>query len=291
MDPSDLPPASRLNLGDAVHDGWTAFCRAPWSFVLYAVLLTGLQILLQPLQDHILRGARGEAIGALDLLLFLFGLTASLAVSCWGNVGMVRGAWQALAGQRPSLGSLLRWDQRGFSRVFQAWMAMGAVLSVPLLAIALVLALAALVLWLLERAGLQLSDSTLVLPGILLAVLVLLLLGLMLLAVLYFSVNQQFLAQVALLEQRAPLESVQRGRSLVDPQWILLLLLLLIKSILMVVGLVTFGVGELLSAPTTLGPLGLLRLKRSLLVGLAVVAGMLVSRLAGGDAAHHRPGH
>lgn len=216
MAPSGVPPARRLNLGDAIHDGWTAFCRAPWSFVLYAVLLTGLQILLQPLQDHVLRGARGEAIGAGDLLLVLLGLTASLAVSCWGNVGMVRGAWMALAGQRPSLGSLLRWDQRGFSRVFQAWMAMGAVLSVPLLAILLVLALAALVLWSLERAGLQLSDSSLVLPGILLAVLVLLLLGLMLLAVLYFSVNQQFLAQVALLEQRAPLESVQR----VAPWWI-----------------------------------------------------------------------
>jgi uncharacterized protein YqgC (DUF456 family) len=40
------------------------------------------------------------------------------------------------------------------------------------------------------------------------------------------------------------------------------------------------SVGELLSAPTSLGPLGLLRLKRSLLVGLAVVAGMLVSRFA-----------
>lgn len=39
-------------------------------------------------------------------------------------------------------------------------------------------------------------------------------------------------------------------------------------------------VGELLTAPTSLGPFGLLRLKRSLLVGLAVVAGMLVSRLA-----------
>jgi uncharacterized protein len=38
--------------------------------------------------------------------------------------------------------------------------------------------------------------------------------------------------------------------------------------------------GELVSAPTSLGPLGLLRLRRSLLVGLAVVAGMLVSRLA-----------
>lgn len=40
------------------------------------------------------------------------------------------------------------------------------------------------------------------------------------------------------------------------------------------------SVGEMLTAPTSLGPFGLLRLKRSLLVGLAVVAGMLVSRLA-----------
>ncbi len=40
------------------------------------------------------------------------------------------------------------------------------------------------------------------------------------------------------------------------------------------------SLGELLTAPTALGPLGLLRLRRSLLVGLAVVTGMLVSRLA-----------
>jgi len=249
MAPSGIPPANRLNLGDAIHDGWTAFCRAPWSFVLFALLLTGVQILLQPLQDHILRGARGETIVAADWLLFLLGLGASLAASCWGNVGMVRGAWLALEGQRPSLGSLLRWDGRGFARVLKAWLALASVLSIPLLAIGLVLALAALVLWLLERAGFQLSDSNLLVPGVLLALLVALLLGLMLLAVLYFSVNQQFLAQVALLEKRAPMESVQRGRQLVDPHWILLLLLLLIKATLMLVGLVTFAVGLFVAWP------------------------------------------
>jgi uncharacterized protein YqgC (DUF456 family) len=40
------------------------------------------------------------------------------------------------------------------------------------------------------------------------------------------------------------------------------------------------SLGELLSAPTSLGPFGLRRLRRSLVVGLAVLAGMLVSRLA-----------
>jgi len=249
MAPSGVPPASRLNLGDAIHEGWTAFCRAPWSFVLFALLLTGLQILLQPLQDHILRGARGEAIGPADWLVFLLGLTASLAASCWGNVGLVRGAWQALEGQRPSFRELLRWDGPGFRRVLKAWMVLAAVLAIPLLAVALALVLAAAVLWLLERAGFQLSDSSLLLPGVLLAVLVALLLGLMLLASLYFGVNQQFLAQVALLERRGPLASVQRGRALIDPHWIMLLLLLLIKVTLMVLGLLTFTVGLLVVWP------------------------------------------
>jgi uncharacterized protein YqgC (DUF456 family) len=40
------------------------------------------------------------------------------------------------------------------------------------------------------------------------------------------------------------------------------------------------SLGELITASTELGPFGLERLRRSLLVGLAVVAGMLVSRLA-----------
>ena len=40
------------------------------------------------------------------------------------------------------------------------------------------------------------------------------------------------------------------------------------------------SVGELVMARTALGPLGLSRLLRALQVGLAVVLGMLVSRLA-----------
>ncbi|MDM7936199.1 MAG: DUF456 domain-containing protein [Cyanobium sp. CZS 48M] len=40
------------------------------------------------------------------------------------------------------------------------------------------------------------------------------------------------------------------------------------------------SLGELLTASSALGPLGLERLRRSVLVGLAVVAGMLVSRVA-----------
>ena len=246
------PAIQRLNIGDAVHDGWTAFCRAPWSFVLFALLLTGLQILLQPLQEQVLRGARGETLGVADWLLFLVGLVASLAVSCWGNVGMVRGAWQALAGERPTLGSLLRWDGAGFRRVFMAWIALTTLLSIPLLVVLLVLAGAIGLAWLLERGGLQLTETALGLPLLLLGLLVILLLGLMLVALLYYGVNQQFIAQIALLENPAGgMATVQRGRSLVDPQWLLLLLLGVIKLLLLAMGLVTFGMGLMVAWPVS----------------------------------------
>ena len=162
---------------------------------------------------------------------------------------MVRGAWQALAGGRPTLGSLLRWDGPGFRRVFMAWMALGSLLAVPMMALALVLAGAVGVAWLLQRGGVALSYATLSLPLLLLALLVLLLLGLSLATLLYFSVNQQFIAQIALLEERGALPTVQRGRALLDPQWLLLLLLLAIKSLLLLMGLVTFGLGLMVAWP------------------------------------------
>jgi len=247
------PPINRLNIGDAVHDGSTAFCRAPWSFVIYALLLTGMQILLLPLQDPVLRGARGASLGAADWLLFLVAFTASLAVSCWGSVGMVRGAWQALAGERPTLGSLLRWDGPGFRRVFGAWISLSTLLSIPLLVLMAVLAGGLGLAWLLERGGLQLTDASLGLPLLLVGLLVILLLGLTLLSLLYFGVNQQFIAQVALLEHREGMATVQRGRQLVDPQWPLLLLLAVIKLLLLVVvGLVvTFGMGLMVAWPVS----------------------------------------
>jgi len=247
------PSINRLNIGDAVHDGWTAFCRAPWSFVIYALLLTGMQILLLPLQDPVLRSARGATLGAADWLLFLVAFTASLAVSCWGSVGMVRGAWQALAGERPTLGSLLRWDGPGFRRVFGAWISLSTLLSIPLLVLMAVLAGGLGLAWLLERGGLQLTDASLGLPLLLVGLLVILLLGLTLLSLLYFGVNQQFIAQVALLEHREGMATVQRGRQLVDPQWPLLLLLAVIKLLLLVVvGLVvTFGMGLMVAWPVS----------------------------------------
>ena len=243
------PSLSRLNIGDAIHDGWTAFCRAPASFVLLALLLTVLQVLLQPLQEGVVRGARNHTIAAGDWLLFLVGLSLSLLVSCWGNVGMVRGAWRALEGERPTLASLLRWDGPGFRRVFEAWMGLGLLLSVPLLLLLLLVLGALLVVWLLERSGLTLSDGSLALPALLLGLLALVVLGATLLAMLYFGINQQFLAQVALLEQQGGMETVQRGRRLCDPHWPLLALLALIKGLLLVMGVITFGVGLLVAWP------------------------------------------
>ena len=104
--PSPGRGANRFNIGDALHDGMTAFSRAPLVFGLFAALLTGLQVLLLPLQERILLEPGGPP-RPVDVLLFLLGVSLSLAVSLWGSQGMVRGAWTALGGQRPSLINLL----------------------------------------------------------------------------------------------------------------------------------------------------------------------------------------
>jgi uncharacterized membrane protein len=132
-----------------------------------------------------------------------------------------------------------------------AWIALSSLLSIPLLVVLAVLAGALGLAWLLERGGLQITDASLGLPLLLMGLLVILLLGLMLVALLYFGVNQQFISQIALLESRGAMATVQRGRSLVDPQWLLLLLLAVIKLLLLGVGLVTFGIGLMVAWPVT----------------------------------------
>ena len=251
LSPGGQSDLRRLDLGDAIHDGWRAFCRAPWSFVGFALLLTALQILLQPLQDQVLRATRGDAIGPADWLLLVVGFTLSFAVSCWGTVGMVRAAWGALAGERPTFASLLRWDGPGFQRVFMAWMALSSLLFVPVLLFLMAMAGGTGLALMLERGGASLRDASLTLPILLVGVLLLLLLGLVVAVFIYCAVNQQCLAQIALLEDQGAMAAVQRGRRLLDPQWPLLLLLLLIKGLVLVGGVITFGLGLLVAWPVS----------------------------------------
>ncbi|MEB3200622.1 MAG: hypothetical protein VKK62_08870 [Synechococcaceae cyanobacterium] len=249
MTPANDHSLPRFNLGDALHDGMVAFRRAPRSFVLFALLLTGLQLLLVPLQERLFT-VHGPSTRPLDLLLGLLGLVLSLTVSLWGTQGLVRGAWACLEGQRPRLPALLRWDGRGFRRLLGAWTAVSLLPLVPLLALLLALSLGLL---LLQASPGLLSDELVVLLGGLLALLGLGSVGCLVLLATYLGVNQQFLAQITLLEDRNGWSSVNRGRRLADPQWVLLLLLLLIKGILLLIGgllaFVTLGIAWIVAWP------------------------------------------
>ena len=249
--PSPGRRGSRFNIGDALHDGMTAFSKAPLGFGVFAALLTGLQVLLLPLQERLLVEPSGRP-QPVDLLLFLLGVSLSLAVSLWGSQGMVRGAWAALEGQRPSLLSLLRWEGKGFARLLSAWTLLGLLLLIPLLVLLAAVVIALLLLAGPAGGGNQ-QQTLMLFATALLGFVGLAAVGAFGLLINYLGVNQQFLAQIALLEGRSGLATLRRGRRLVDPQWLLLLLLLLIKGLLLVLGgllaFITMGIAWILAWP------------------------------------------
>ena len=240
----------RFNIGDALHDGMTAFRRAPLSFSLFSAGLTGLQVLLLPLQERLLVEP-GRSLQPLDVVLFLLGFHLSLAVSLWGSQGLVRGAWAALAGQRPTLISLLRWDGKGFARLIKAWALLGLLLVIPLVVLLAALGIA-LLLAATVRGGSP-QPEPLMLASLVVGAVALAALGAFGLLLTYLGVNQQFLAQIALLEGTNGITTLRRGQKLVDHQWLLLLLLLLIKALLLLLGgllaFITLGIGWILAWP------------------------------------------
>lgn len=240
--------APRLNIGDAVHDGWQAFCRSPGAFVLFALLLWGLQILFQLLQTRIGPAAAASA-QASDWILGLTGLVGSITCSFWGAIGMVRGALLALDGGRPRFADLIRWDGGANARLLRACLLLAALLIGSIGAIGLLLGGPLIFLSLLAEARAGSLSPGLQLAIVLLAVLLVLLIGFWLVGVMYLSVNQQFLSQIALKERLGPWASLRRGRSLVDPHWPLLLLLVSIEALLGLLGLLACFVGFFVAWP------------------------------------------
>ncbi len=240
--------APRLNIGDAVHDGWQAFCRSPGAFVLFALLLWGLQVLFQLLQARIGTAAALSADPA-DWFLALVGLVCSLASYFWGTIGMVRGALMGLDGRRPRFTDLIRWDGGAVTRLFWASLLLGALLLAALAAITVLLGgpLGLLVAMAEARAGSLAPGLQLVI--VLLAVLLLLLVGFWLVGLIYVSVNQQFQAQISLTERLGPWATLRRSRALVDPHWPLLLLLVIVEALLSLLGVLACFVGFFVAWP------------------------------------------
>jgi hypothetical protein len=242
---------SRLDLGDAIHDGWLAFSRRPWTFVAFTVLMTlalgllwRLLLVTFPLEGAL--AGRDRWGGRALLLLEGIGL---VVLWLWAGVGLTGGASAALEGRRPRLGRMVRWQGRTVARVARAMLLVALIPATAIAANLLLLGGAlTLVNWLAEGST-GLAREALTLVSLALGLLMLALLGCTLLACLYLTVNQKFLFQIALLEGGGPARMLRRGRRLIDPHWPLMLLLAVIETVLLLLGLATCFVGVFLSWP------------------------------------------
>ncbi|MEA5389697.1 hypothetical protein VB738_00355 [Cyanobium gracile UHCC 0139] len=238
----------RLNFGDALQEGWRAFSRSPGPFVGFPLLVIALQFLIQPLQSRISNGGVPSS-DPLDWVLYLIGLTGNLLLNLWCAIGLVRGAGSALQGGHPSLGQLMRWDGEVFGRLLRAWLLLAAMVAVPLLGLLLVVGGPLALLGIYADQLVPFSRTLVEVLGLSLAVVFALLLGVLLLGVIYLAINQSFLTQIVLFERAGSRTAVQRGRDLVDPSWLMVLLLTLIEGLLVLLGLLACLVGAFVAWP------------------------------------------
>lgn len=221
------PGGSSLRVIEAVQEGWRAFVRAPWVFIGFTLLAGVLSSLCSLIQG---RMEADQVLTTVQVVRAVVGTALSLLVSLWSTTGLIRGAWSALEGGKPDLGSFTRWDGQACWRLFRN----GLVLAILLAALLVVAALVGV-------AAARLNQALAVLPF-------LVAFGVLI----YLTVNQKFLAQVALLEGRGPLDAISRGRTLLDPQWGTVLLLGLVEFGIMVLGLMACCVGLLVAVPVIL---------------------------------------
>ncbi len=238
----------RLNFGDALQEGWRAFSRSPGPFVGFPLVVVALQFLIQPLQSRISNGGVASS-DPLDWVLYLIGLTANLLLNLWCAIGLVRGAGSALQGGHPSLGQLMRWDGEVFGRLLRAWLLLAAVVAVPLIGLLLLVGGPLALLSFYADQLVPFSRTLVEVLGLSLAVVFALLLGVLLLGVIYLVINQSFLTQIVLFERAGSRTAIQRGRALVDPSWLMVLLLTLIEGLLVLLGLLACLVGGFVAWP------------------------------------------
>ncbi|MFN7678858.1 MAG: hypothetical protein ACK5QW_09745 [Cyanobacteriota bacterium] len=242
----------RLKVGQALGDGWRAFQRAPWLFVGFFLALTALQLLLQGIQAGLQvllppidtgtlpsfppAGAPlGLGLASLPSRALIYGvifltLIAGLVINIWGTCGMVRAAWVALGGGRPRLSTFVRFDPRVLWRLYFPGL---------LLRCAVIFAVVVVVVL---TAVLGMVNPLLALPTLLL----------LFAGFLYVAVSQTFLPQVALLHDTNPFDVLARGREVVDPVWLDVLLLGLLNAALLIAGLLACLIGLVVAAPVSI---------------------------------------
>ena len=116
---SDTTESSRLHVLQAIEDGWSGFCKAPLPFVLFTLLSGALGLIFQVMSQ--IASFRSTAEAGFDpatVLLMIVSVIGCNVISLWAVTGLIRGAWKALSGHKPSFGDLTRWDGQAAGRLF-----------------------------------------------------------------------------------------------------------------------------------------------------------------------------
>ncbi len=220
--------AAPLPIGASLEQGWRAFRRAPRVFMGFTLLGGSGQLVGQLVQnqagDALAQG--GEPIPLL-LALTLAGMALSLASSLWLNVGLMRGAWIALADGRPRLADLARCSRPAMLRL----LAMGLLLLL-------------LNLLILITAGLAAGLASLIRPS----------LGLLPLlagagSLLFIAVGQMLHLPLTVIGGLRPVPAFRSGQSMARAQWGRLCALAVLLGLIVLLGLLLLGAGLLAAWP------------------------------------------
>ena len=240
---------AQLFIGTAIEEGWTAFRRAPWTFVGF-VLLTG--VLSQLLAVLPLPGV-GSLLSAL--------------VNLWGAVGLIRGSWIALNGEAPRFQDFIQLNWPAIWRLFSSQIVL-TLLLVPIVFGLIFASLTAADAWGLftpianlaltvdptdpriteafSDVGPRLLQQVTTNPFAV-AIVVFTALG-----GLYIQVNQSFLGYIALLDGRGPLATIRHGLMVVQGQWWQMFGLLMLQALILLLGVLACFVGLVAAAPVCL---------------------------------------
>ena len=208
------PGTNKLQVLRAVEDGWQAFCRAPWPFLLFQVLVTLILVPFGALLVGGLLRLNGSEPAFLHPvaagIAVVVGAIGYVVVGLWGVVGITRSAWMSLDGQRPSFRNFTRWDGAASGRL------LGSAILLAIL-IGIVGAVAALI-----GTGLNALNTALtVIPVIVFGVFYI-----------WLLVSQKFLLQLSLFGVKRPVDTIQAGVSGVNPSWWVVLWLAIVESVI-----------------------------------------------------------
>ena len=225
---SDTMESSRLHVLQAIEDGWEGFTKAPMTFVLFTLLSGALGLIFQVMSHGAaIRSSAGSGFNPGTVLLMIIAVIGSTVISLWAVTGLIRGAWKALSGHKPSFRDFTRWDGKAAGRLFINQLVLAIVLAI-------ILVIAIAIGW----GLLQINQVLTVIPGLVAGI-----------VFLYLGVNQKFLPFIAIVEEGNPLDNIQSGRDVVDPSWWWMLLLLIVEVVILGIGLLLNGVGLLVASP------------------------------------------